>query len=172
MSNEIDKVDEDCEIWPRCREPMFSRKVSLTHFDAVFNQEIQIDLNITDKGTGRTEICSIQDKTMATMSSCIERVWIRIHGEPQSISGDDALDKLVFHCSPRQHNIIFKPRPSWRHNQLGHVERKNPTIKTIIKRLDKDIHEVNASTIIARAVFLSNLFSGSRTLSSFQLTKR
>lgn len=44
-------------------------------------------------------------------------------------------------------------------------------MKKIIKRLDRDGHEAKVSVLLVRALFLSNLFSGSKLLSSLELTK-
>lgn len=150
LSSAIDKVGEAYEICARCREPTLSRKVSLTHFNAAVNQEIEVDLtrsdiagkrhdvlNVADKETGWIEMCSIADKTMATTNSCIKRLRICMHGALRSISGDDAFHKPAFHRLMEQRNITFKPKPERRNNKLGHVDRRNRTIKTIIKRLDK-----------------------------------
>lgn len=72
---------------------------------------------------------------------------------------EDAYDKPRSQKSLRPHNIIYKPRPARSHNKLGYVERKTRTINTIIKRLDMHEHKTDANIIIARAVFLSDVFS-------------
>ena len=108
---------------------------------------------------------------METMKNSVERYWICIHGAPSTVSGDDAYDKPNFHKFLKQHNITYKPRPARRHNKLGSVERKNQTVKCIIRKLDNEITNADTRTVVARAVFLSNMFSGSKILSSFQLAK-
>lgn len=69
------------------------------------------------------------------------------------------------------HKIKYKPRPTRRHNKVYIVERKNETLKEIIRRLDDDITTANSDAIVARATFLSNIFSGSRLMSSFELAR-
>lgn len=184
LSNAIDKVDAACEVCARNGRPAYIRKVSLTYVNAAFNQELQIDfthcdiggvrytlLNMTDRGTSWSEMRIVQNQNMKTMKICVEQDWICVHGAPNAVSGDDAYDKAEFRGFLKQHHIAYKPRPARRHNKLGSVERKNGTIKAIIRKLDSDLTDADAETIVARAVFLSNLFSGSRKLSSFQLVK-
>lgn len=44
-------------------------------------------------------------------------------------------------------------------------------MKQIIRRMDKELTNSNADDIVRRAIFMSNFFSGSRLLSSFQLAR-
>ena len=184
LSRASDVVDSECEICARNGRPASMRKVSLTHVNSAFNQEIQIDfthcdirgtrytlINMTDRGTVWTEMCIVEKQNIDTMKSSVKRYWICVHGAPGALFADDAYDKPNFHTFLKQHNIVYKPRPARRHNKLGCVERKNRTVKAIIRKLDNEITDADAETIVARAVFLSNLFSGSRKLNSFQLAK-
>ena len=160
------------------------RKLSLTHINSAFNQEIQIDfthcdidgtrytlINLTDRGTAWSEMHIVANQNMETMKSSVERYWICTHGAPHALSGDDAYDKPNFHEFLKQHSITYRPRPARRHNKLGSVERKNQTVKSIIRKLDNEITTADAKKIVARAVFLSNMFSGSSKMSSFELAK-
>lgn len=184
LSRAIDIVDRECEVCAKNGRPASIRKISLTYVNAAFNLEVQIDfmhcklrgakrtlINMTDRGTAWSEMKIVDRQNIATMKQSVECDWIYAHGAPGALSADDAYDKPEFHQFLKQHNIQYRPRPARRHNKLGAVERKNRTIKAIIQRLDSEITNANADTIIARAVFLSNMFSGSRKLSSFQLTK-
>lgn len=67
------------------------------------------------------------------------------------------------------HNIRLNERPVRRHNKTGIVERKNLSVKRILQRLQLYKSSSVDATIIARATFFSNAFSGSKTLSSFEL---
>lgn len=58
-----------------------------------------------------------------------------------------------------------------RHNKTGIVERKNATIKAILSKLNNESSEASVETLVRRAAFLSNLFSGNRVLSSFELVR-
>lgn len=66
----------------------------------------------------------------------------------------------------------FKPRPYRRHNKVGIIERKNGTIKRIIEKLQNDEGaNEDAVRMAQKAIFLSNVFSGSKLLSSFELSR-
>lgn len=163
--------------------PLPSKKVSLTVNEA-FNQEIQIDFTycdvrgekrtiivITDTGTGYTEASIVRSRNMDTIVEKVEVVWICQHGAPRNVSADDEYNRKKLTDYLRVHDIKFKPRPTRRHNKVGIVERKNGTLKEIIRRLDTDITTANSDTIVSRATFLSNMFSGSRLMSSFELVR-
>lgn len=51
------------------------------------------------------------------------------------------------------------------------MERKNGTLKDIIRRLAIEHQKVPTETLVSRSTFLCNLFSGSQLLSSFQLAR-
>lgn len=57
------------------------------------------------------------------------------------------------------------------HNKTGIVERKNGTVTSIIARLDDEISSASINSIIEKASFLSNMFSGNKLLSSFELVR-
>lgn len=137
FSRAIEIVDSECELCAQTGRPASMGKLSLTHINSAFNQEIQIDfthcdiggarytlLNLTDRGTAWSEMFIVANQNMETMKSSVERDWICIHGAPHALSGDDAYDKPNFHKFLKQHNITYRPRPARRHNKLGSVERK------------------------------------------------
>lgn len=184
LGEAIDKVDEACEVCVQSGRPIPSKKVSLTHVNEAFNEEIQLDfpycdirgtqkalLVITDAGTGYTEASIVLAKDMDTIVEKLEVLWICMHGAPRSLSADDEYHRKKLTDFLRSHDIQFKPRPARRHNKVGIVERKNGTLKEIIQRLDKDISTMSSDAIVARATFLSNMFSGSRLMSSFELAR-
>lgn len=184
LEKAIDKVDKACEVCVRNGRPIPSKKISLTHINEAFNQEIQIDftwceirgkkciiLVITDAGTGYTEARIVSHKNIDTIISILETTWIYTHGAPIRVSADDEYNRKKLADFLSVHDMQFQPRPARRHNKVGIVERKNGTLKTIIRRLDHDISTADDDTILARATFLSNMFSGSRLLSSFELVR-
>lgn len=109
----------------------------------------------------------VKRQNIDTMIRSVKCELICVHGAPDALLADAAYDKPYFHHSLKQHNVQYKPRPSRRHNKLGAVEPKNGTIKTFIQRLDSDDTNEDAGTIVARAVFLFNIFSGPKKLRSF-----
>ena len=180
----IERVCEACEVCAKNGRPIPSKKVSLSHVNQAFNVEIQIDfffptvrgkkhtvMNMTDTGTNFTEIVRCESREAQTMINAIETVWIYRHGAPAAISADDEYNRTAVCQFLRAHNIEFKPRPTRRHNKTGIVERKNATIKAIINKLDDEPSNATSETILKRAAFLSNLFSGNKLLSSFELAR-
>lgn len=67
------------------------------------------------------------------------------------------------------HGIRLTERPVWRHDRTEIVERKNRTRKTVLERLQNDNSKALDATLLSKIIFLSNMLSGSRFLSSFEL---
>lgn len=127
---------------------------------------------ITDTGTGYTEAKIVDRKDINNIIRELEHIWICRHRAPLAISADDEYNrsKLVSYLS--SHDISFKPRPTRGHNKIGFVERKNQTIKSILNKLKMEKSNATASEMVTRATFLSNMYSGSRIFSSFELVGR
>lgn len=87
------------------------------------------------------------------------------------MSADEKFNKAALICILDTHQIVFKPRPTLKHNKTGIVERKVKKIKMIVKKLDREVMTSNADMVLSRTVFISNFFSVSRPLSSFQLVR-
>lgn len=184
LEQAIDKVFAACEICAKNGRPKSSRKVSLTHVNEAFNEEVQIDffyielrltkhtvMNMTDTGTGFTEMQITPDRSMRTIIRTVETGWICKHGAPKAVSADDEYNKAPLRQYLSAHEVVFKPRPARQHNETGIVERKNSTVKEILRRLDGEVSDADAPTLVSRAAFLSNMFSGNKTLSSFELVR-
>lgn len=131
----ISQVSAACEICNKNGRPHPSRKVSLTHVNEAFNEEIQLDflfikhkdvtvLFITDAGTGYSELALVESLHVAVFTREIERSWVRRHGAPRALSADDEYHNNPTMAYLRTHGICFKPRPARRHNKTGIVERK------------------------------------------------
>ena len=127
-----------------------------------------IIMHIVDCSTGFSEATIIPSRNLITISQKFENLWINKHGPPASFSADYELNKEPIKKLLAMHSIMFNPRPARRHNKIGHVERKNGTLRTVLHKLNLERSSADAETIVARAVFLSNLFSGSRLASSFE----
>ena len=184
LETAIDRVYEACEVCVKNGRPAPSRKVSLTHVNQAFNVELQIDfvfptvrgkkhnvINMTDTGTNYSELVLCESRNAKAIVSAIENTWIYHHGAPEAISADDEFNRAPLQQFLNVHNISFKPRPTRRHNKTGIVERKNATVKAILSKLNDESSEASVEVLIKRAAFLSNLFSGSRLLSSFELVR-
>lgn len=184
LESAIDKVENACEVCVKNGRPRNSKKVSLNNVNEAFNQEIQMEFTfcdirgmkqtlivVIDTGTGYTESSIVIKKDIDTIINMLESLWICRHVAPENISADDEYHRRKLTTFLDAHDIKFEARPSRRHNKVGIVERKNGTLKQIIRRLDADVTTADARTIVNRATFLWNLFSGSRLLSSFELVR-
>lgn len=184
LEQAIENVCDACEICAKNGEPKRSKKVSLTHVNEAFNQELQIDfifvvigdtkytvMHMTDTGTGYSELALAPDRSMATIIRIIETVWVCKHGAPVAVSADDEYNRSPSRNYFAAHDIQFKPRPARRHNKLGIVERKNKTVKAILAKLNDENTAATPETLISRTAFLSNMFSGNKLLSSFELVR-
>lgn len=180
----IDEVFRAYEICTKNGRPTTSRKVSLTHVNQVFNVELQIDffyqilrwerrtvMTITDTRRRLTELSITPDSKMTTIMNAIETVWICQHSAPEAISADDEYNRSPFRNYLSSHSITLQPRRARRNNKIGIVERKSGTVKAILSKVLDENSTAKVETLIARAAFLSNLFSGSKLLSSFEIIR-
>ena len=178
----IHRVCHSCGLCAESGFPKSSKKVSLTHVNEAFNQEVQLDftfcnirdtkytvLHLVDTGTGYSEATITSSCIASAITRTFETPWIHRHGAPLAVSADEEMNNKPCTKLFDAHSIQYKPRPSGRHNKIGIVERKNGTLKLILERLQKENTRAPDDTILSRAVFLSNYFSGSRILSSFEL---
>ena len=126
---------------------------------------------IIDTGTGYSECDIVEKKSIDTIIQAVDQLWICRHGTPHASSADDEYHRPRLQRFFESYEISFKPRPTRRHNKIGFVERKNGTIKNIAKRLMTDNTNSAPQRIIGRAMFLSNMLSGSQIIRSFQLVR-
>ena len=180
----IEQVCNACDVCAKNGRPVPTKKVSLTHVNQAFNVELQIDfmfptirgskhtvIHITDAGTSYSETSICNSRTAHMMQEAIETIWIYRHGAPCAISADDEFNCVALQQFLRVHNIQFMPRPTRRYNKTGIVERKNATVKSILYKLNDELCQATPDTLLKRATFLSNMFSGNQTLSSFELVR-
>lgn len=123
LSQAIETVHAECEVCAKNGRPASMRKISLNYVNAAFNEELQIDfthcdirgtrqilINMTDRGTGWSEMRIVQNQNLQTMKTSVERDWICIHGAPKAISADDAYEKTDFRNFLKRHHISYNPR--------------------------------------------------------------
>lgn len=181
LSEEISKVFGACEICVSTGLPLTSRKVSLKHINRLFNTTVQVDymypeirgtkylcLHIICASTAYSEVIMMPNRQMQVCAEVLEVSWIYKHGAPTTLAGDDEFDRAPIRKFLKSMNVSFEPRPSRRHNKMGIIERKNGTIKRILAKLSKERSNSSDETLLQRAVFISNIFSGNSILSSFQ----
>ncbi len=180
----LKSVASACEICSGHGRPSITRKISFSRINSQFNEEIQLDffwtnvrkrqlvcLHIVDTFSSYSEVIIAPTRSQDFIATSIENEWIFRHGAPSKLSGDQEFDKSAIHALCTRHHITICPRPTRRHNKSGIVERKNAIIKNIIARISAERCSSKTESIIARSCFLSNLFSGSKLLSSFQLAR-
>ena len=125
LSQAIDLVDDSCGICVQNGRPLPSRKISLTHVNQAFNQEVQVDftyehvrgtlrtiLVITDCGTGYTETTIVTRRNIDTIIRCLEHIWFTRHGAPEIFSADDEYNRRQLQGFLSVHNIKYKAKPA------------------------------------------------------------
>ena len=195
LASAIDTAGSSCRICIEHGRPLPAKKISLTHVNETFNEEIQVDFTyavvhrkspsnpfeyrreryilivMTDTGTRYTEASIVQDRNASTIIDIYEKLWLCRHGASKHLSADDEYHRRVLTDYLGTHGITFRARPTRRHNKLGIVERKNGTLKDILRRLAMAHPKASMDALVARATFICNMFSGSQLLSSFELAR-
>lgn len=180
----VERVGEECLSCAKSGPPHPSRKLSLTRVDAGFNVNIQADfvfctiggrklcvLHVVDTATSFSETSLVPSRSATVMAATIEIIWIYRHGAPSSFSSDYEFQSSPMKKFLSNHQIKLEERPVRRHNKTGVVERKHLTLKRVLERLKTDEEGIEDPTLLARATFFCNVFSGSRLLSSFELVR-
>ena len=184
ISTACDTVHKACDICASTGRPKDKKKVSLTHVNEAFNAEIQADyvivyikeekyevLNIIDLGTRYGERAIATTRSAENMTNMLETEWLYHHGAPDKFSADPEFCKPFMERFLNAHSIELRPRPSRSSAKNGRIERNNGTFKLILSRLSKEHSISSPHTLVARASFLTNMFHGNATLSSFQLAR-
>lgn len=124
---------------------------------------------MTDTSTRFTEVVLEHCRAVEFIVENLVQVWISRHGTPSSLSDDDGFHNgaIIQLFSP--HEVVFKVKSTRRHNKMGIVKRKTQTLKTIAKKLYLQPPTRLSELLIVCCVYLSKVFLGSTTLSSFQL---
>lgn len=178
----LDRVSDECTVCVGSSRPQPSAKLSLTHVNEEFNNEVQVDfvfiqikdtkytcLYLVDTGTAFSECVITSSRKTDTIITTLNQEWILKHGAPAKLSADEEFSSGILTTFLSTHKICFKARPARRHNKVGIVERKNGTIKMIMERLQRDHFKASPRELIAKMTFLSNICSGSKLVSSFEL---
>lgn len=178
------EIHDNCLVCAQTGPPAPTRKISLTHVCRAFNTEIQADfmfvairatkycvIHVVDASTGYSETAMSPQRSVSTMASAVETIWIHRHGTPSSFSADTEFTKGDMKQFLITHNINLNERPVRRDNETGITERKHRTIKHILERLQKDASRSSDAALLSRATFFSNVFCGSSILSSFELAR-
>lgn len=100
-------------------------KLSLTHVNEAFNEEIQADfvtchirgetfeiLNVVDMGTKYGERKMEPTRTADRMNELLETEWIFHHGATRMFSADSEFCKPIISTFLESHNIQLNSRPS------------------------------------------------------------
>ena len=190
---------EKCTSCKQTGRPLNSRSVSLGKVLAEFNSHVQIDflyvteigpkpiLHVIDTHSSLSATALSPSRDIGVAARTIEQIWINTHGPPAKISGDPEFVNNKFAKLMERFSITIEPRAARRHQKIGIVERKNAVVRTLIQRLLKDVEfmqharrAVNVdgddqerlnNHIVSRATYLSNILYGSRTRSSFEMSR-
>lgn len=178
------KVYDACDICAASGRPKIKKKISLSHVNEGFNQEVQADflyavigdknyeiLNIIDVGTKYGERSLAESRSCKEMKRLFEESWFYRHGAPRRFSADHEFCRSALTSFMELHEITVNPRPSRSSHKCGQVERNNGIFKLVVGKLQRADPKATPSNIIARASFVTNLLRGSRIMSSFQLAR-
>lgn len=178
------KVYQACDICASSGTPIPKKKISISHVNAALNLEVQAGfvtvnirneryevLKIVDTGTRYGERTIAQDHRGETIMNLLETGWFYHHGPPRAFSADPEFSKGFFGRFLKTHDIALHARPSRSSSKNGKVERNNRVFRNILSLISKEQTPASASTLVARASFMTNLFHGPSTLSAFQLAR-
>lgn len=178
------KVVDACDACKGSGRRGIKRKISLSHVNQAFNEEIQADfatvrfkdanhevLNVVDTGTTYGLRLIVPDRSAKTMKKLLEKHWFLEFGAPKSFSADPEFTRGVMERFLQLHDVTLQQRPARSSNKNGIVERQNGVFKMIMERLSKHDKTSEVDEVVARASLFTNLIKGSNVLSSFQLAK-
>lgn len=188
------KVVDACDACKGSGRRGIKKKISLTHVNQAFNEEIQVDfatirfkytnheiLNNVDAGTKYGLRLIVQDRSAKTMKKLLENTasvasnsnnqWFFEFGAPKNFSPDPEFTPGVMEEFLQLHNVVLKQRPARSSNKNGIVERQNGVFKMVMERLSNHYKTSDVDEVVARASLFTNLIIGSNILSSFQLAK-
>lgn len=184
IKDACDKVYAACAICTASGRPSDRKKISTTHVNAAFNDELQADfmyvnirekkheiLNMIDVGTRYGERTITESRTAEEVQKKFESCWFYRHGAPNNFSADHELCRPVLQRFLSRHAIKLNPRPSRSSNKVGRIERNNGVFRSVIDKLQKSDTKANPHTLVARASFFTNLIHGSKLMNSFQLAR-
>lgn len=160
------------------------KKISLSHINEKFNQEVQADftiaymgsekinvLNIIDLGTNYGKRVIAPDRQASKMMSFFEKHWIYHHGAPKSFSADPEFTTDFFQDLLKMHEVECRPRPIRSSSKNVKIERNNGVFKGVLSKVAKEKTSISVDVLIWRASFLTNIFHVSSTMSAFQLAR-
>lgn len=184
VMNVYRELTSSCDLCLSSGFPSPRRKISLTHVNEAFNSELQADftfpyfegskgtiLNIIDTGTAYGERILVPNTSAASVISSFEQYWLYRHGAPKSFGVDQEFDCDQFRTFLRAHSIQFFPRPDRSSHKSGRVERNNAVFKLVFDRIYRELTSTSLPDLVQRDSFLTNMFHGNATLSSFQLVR-
>lgn len=128
----IDTVDAGCNLGVPHGRPLPSKKLSLTHVNEAFSEDIQMDftyvvvhrsyyaeytghdqerhvlLVVTDTGTRYNEASFVQSRSLPAIIGAHERHWLCRHGSSKHLYGDDEYNRRALTAYLDTHGITFK----------------------------------------------------------------
>lgn len=179
-----EKVCASCDICATSGRPADRRKISTTHINAAFNDEMQADflyvyirghkheiLNMIDLGTRYGERAVTAARSAEEVKRTFETYWFYKHGAPNSFSAGHELCRPVLRKFLDAHGIKLNPRPSRSSHKVGRIERNIGVFRVVLDKMQKADTTANIHTLVARASFMTNLIHGSKLINSFHMAR-
>lgn len=166
LTDAIITVANECPSCAMSGTPAPSKKLSINHINQDFNEEVQVDftylslggkthtaIHVVDVGTAYSELRMVDSRRADKLIDNLDLIWFYHHGMPTLLSADDEFNRQPIRTALKERSIVFKPRPTRRHNKCGIVERKNGTIKRILERLANGDTTGGKEIVVEKAVF-------------------
>ena len=193
LKQALEKSAKKCSSCKETGRPLQSRKISFNKILTSFNHHVQLDFffcaeyenqsifHMVDVHTAYSAASLMSSREMSQVAHQLAVKWINVHGAPLTMSGEVEFFNTRFSDALRYFDIKFEPLPALLHNKPGVVERNNVVVRVLIQRgqrLKDSAHFSRTRSeasgrdeILSRAVYLSNILYGIKTLSSFEMTR-
>lgn len=125
-------------------------------------------IRVVGDGTACSETATASKELSDKMISMFQTICIYRHGTPLQFSASTEFAREAMSSFISLQNILVRERSVGKHNKTGIEKRKNHTVKMILERLQLNFFSESDALLLSRVTLFSNLFSGSRLLSSFK----
>lgn len=175
-------VDSENPIWRHCRHSFHknifhiqlyevqSRNLSRHYVCGLRGNKYTI-IHIMYMGTNYSDTEIVSERSCEIMAKTIGAYCILQHDTSKTFSADCKFTKRPFLELLASHNIVTAKRPVRQYFKTGIVQCKQRTIERILEKIQFKITSVTDNLLLAKAAFLSYIFSDSPIVSSFELVR-